>query len=424
MKKLLAILLILIMGSLVVVGSSGNFRNYSADRQVRVDVVSHEDEYLSFMCTDGYAATVEIAPDSNVVFDALNITNMLLSGGTVWIWLSPDYSGLPPGMTVWVESEDGAEVAVPYGTEYSFSGTVTVDSVPSGEYYIPMTLYAHWDGGDAVVTTCPFRLIVKDTPLRKVLLSGNTTVLSHTYQEWTFQIVLTNPNGPDDFIVKDTIGGEFNVLDVSPSKGTYYLIRHGFSHKLKWKVHLEEGETAHINVTIATRVNCGGNQEFTECDRTYYLNSGARIVGTDIVSNPLEVRSVCGECEIEVNNTLVSPSSLWLPTNTPMDYTTRLTAVNNGAERDVSITQKIGKHFDVVGYTPSKGTVSVMPLPNGKKMIVWNLHLESGEVATLEIHEHTDGIGRRGKYLLAGTPKVGGCGNSGSPLKVHVFGCR
>ncbi|WP_211255082.1 hypothetical protein [Palaeococcus ferrophilus] len=404
-------------------GSSGNFRGYSAERPIRVDVVSHDDEYLSFTCREGYAATVEVPPDSSTAFSALNITNMLLSGGNVWIWLSPDYSGLPPGLDVWVESEDGTEVAVPFGTEYSFSGLVTVDPVPQGEYYIPVTLYARWDGGDAVVETCPIRVIVKDPPLRKVLLSGNTTVLSHTYQEWTFQIVLTNPGEEDDFVVKDTIPGEFDVLDVTPSKGTHTLTPHGYSHELLWSVHLEAGETAHVNVTIATRINGGGNQEFTDCG-IYPLNDGARVVGTDIVSNSLEVESVCGECEIEVNNTLVDPPSLSLPLNTPMDYTTRLTAINNGAGRAISITQDIGEHFNVTAYTPSKGTVAVVVLNNGNTRIVWNLYLANGEVATLEINEHTDGIGKKGNFILAGTPKVGGCGNSGSSLKVHVFESR
>lgn len=421
MRKLFFALLVLAFSLFILVGSSGTFVTFSSERSVRVAVVPHEEEYLSFLCNGDYAAVV-VAGNESVSFEALTVGNDLSSNRTVWVFLSPDYSGLLEGVEAWIDDQ---EREIPWREEYTFMGTARGNV--SGEYVIPITFYARWADGDAVVETCPVRVIIENDPsLEKVLLSGNTTVASHTYQEWTFQIVLTNPGEEDDFVVKDTIPGEFDVLDVTPSKGTHTLTPHGHSHELLWSVHLEAGEAAHVNVTIATRINGGGNQEFTDCG-VYSLNDGARIVGTDVVSNSLEVESICSDCGVCVSNTLVGdPESLVISENTPGDYTTLLTVRNDGAEKDVSITQNVGEHFSVTGYTPSKGTVTLIPLSNGKTRIVWNLHLASGEVATLEINEHTDGIEVRGRFLLTGTPKVGGCGNRGDAIKVRVVGstCR
>jgi len=60
------------------------------------------------------------------------------------------------------------------------------------------------------------------------------------------------------------------------------------------------GGSAYIDITIYTRKNPAGKQEFTSCGE-YPLNEGAEIAGYDIISNSLTVTAICdccdGECE-------------------------------------------------------------------------------------------------------------------------------
>ncbi|AIF70243.1 hypothetical protein PAP_09325 [Palaeococcus pacificus DY20341] len=298
MRKILPIILVMLLSSLMVIGSSGTFIYFEAGREVKVAVVPHDKEYLSFMCYEEYAATVVMEKNSNLTFDALTVGNYLNELKSVWVRLYPNYSGLPVNMDVWIETEDGVEREIASEDKYTFMGNVSVGDVPAGEYIIPLEFYAHWDGGDAEITTCPIRIIVVGDPtIEKILLEGNTTVPTHTYLEWKFRILVTNHGIERNLTIKDVIPGEFGVDEnrTSASKGVYAFTPHGKSTHLEWNVTLEAEESAYIDITIYTRKNPAGKQEFTSCG-DYPLNDGATIKEYDITSNSLVVTAICSCC--------------------------------------------------------------------------------------------------------------------------------
>ncbi|NJE05794.1 hypothetical protein E3E36_06475 [Thermococcus sp. M36] len=303
----------LILGALLVVGSSGNFNSYNSTRRATVEVVPHDKEYIGFVCDEGYAAVVVVEINSEMDFDALTIMNYLPENKDVDVALYPDYSGLPAGLDVLVETEGGVPVTLAPNEEYTFWGYVNAGDVDPGEYIIPVDIYATWEGGGASISACPIKLIVVSGPqIQKILLSGNTSdIPMETYQEWVFQIVVTNPTGEAlELTIIDTIPAEFNVslAGTSASAGTYMFwpANMGGSHncgghqsqpatKMEWNVTVPAGGSEHMNVTIFTRTNGGNHQEFTSCG-PYILNEGAEIKGYGIISNSLWVSVACNEC--------------------------------------------------------------------------------------------------------------------------------
>jgi hypothetical protein len=172
-------------------------------------------------------------------------------------------------------------------------------------------MYATWEGGGASVSVCPLKIIVTSGPrIKKILLSGNTSGIPlKTYQEWVFQIVVTNPTGEDlNLTIAYTIPAEFNVSPArtNASAGTYefWAANQGGGNgngngnsqpatKMEWNVTVPAGGSEHMNVTIFTRVNHGNQQEFTSCG-DYSLNNGAEIKGYGVVSNEIWV-TACGD---------------------------------------------------------------------------------------------------------------------------------
>ncbi len=313
--KMAFILAALVLGALLITGSSGNFRQYESTREITVSIVPHDQEYMGFGCENGYAAVVLVTSNSEMDFNALNITNNLPGDTDVDVALYPDYSGLPDGLGVSVETDGGSPLTLSPGEEHTFRGHVSAGSVDPGEYLVPVDVYATWEGGGASISVCPMKFVVLGDPrIEKVLLSGNTTdIPMKTYQEWTFQIKVTNPTGMDlGLVIKDTIPAEFNVSlsETASSAGSYRFWPaniggcchcgggHGGHHgapatKMEWNVTVPAGGSEYLNVTIFTRVNHGNQQEFTSCG-DYSLNTGAEIVGYGIVSNSLEVSVACG----------------------------------------------------------------------------------------------------------------------------------
>ncbi|ASJ15435.1 hypothetical protein [Thermococcus radiotolerans] len=447
MKALFSIIITLALASLILVGSSGTFVSFEASREVKVQVVPHENEYLGFDCEDGYAAVVEVGPHSETDFDALTVRNYLNEMKNVWIRLDPDYSGLPGNVDMFIETEDGTERMIASEDEYTFAGHVSVSDVVPGEYVIPVTMYARWNGGDAVIETCSIKLIVRGGPtIEKILLHGNTSDIPlKTYQEWVFQILVTNPTGEDlTLTITDTIPAEFNVSlgRTSASAGTYRFWAANEGHqcgghcggghaqpatKMEWNVTIPAGGSAHINVTIFTRINNGGQQEFTSCGE-YPLNEGAEIKGYDIRSNGINVTVKCdggNDCKLRVANRWISGPGC-LKVNKPADYHTRIFVKNTGNEKDVTIVQYVGKYFTLENYVPSKGTVSTTNMPDGRTLVTWTLHLTPRETAKLNLYEHTDGISihcNRKKVMLVSRPCVVGCGCKSCPKYVYVYKC-
>ena len=308
MRSIAAVLIMLALASIIIVGSSGTFVSFAGTREVKVQVVPHGEGYIGFSCEDGYAAVVEVTANSRTDFDALTIRNYLTGNRDVTARLYPDYSGLPGEVDMFVETEDGAFRTIAPEEEYTFFGNVTVGDVVAGEYMIPVEMYAEWDDGDASMTPCPIKLIVTDGPsIEKILLSGNTSgIPMKTYQEWVFQINVSNPTGEEVTVtVRDTIPAEFNVSPggSDSSTGTYRFWAANTGHggharpitEMEWNVTIPAGGSEHLNVTIFTRVNHGCQQEFTSCG-DYNLNDGATIVEYEITSNPLVVNVACDGC--------------------------------------------------------------------------------------------------------------------------------
>jgi len=424
MRKIIGIIFGLLMASLIFIGSSGTFVSFNAVREVRVNVVPHEDEYLGFMCEDGYSAVVTVSANDETDFGALTVRNHLNELKEVVIRLHPSYSGLPGNITMFIETEDGGFRVISAGGEYTFSGNVTTGDVEPGEYEVPVQMIATWAGGDASISTCSIKLIVTGGPtIEKELLSGPLELTTHTAAQWTFRITVTNPGRERNLTVKDVVPGEFEVDSVSPSAGNSLVTQTGAAHHITWNVHLGAGESAHMNVTIHTKLNPAGQQEFTSCG-DYILNEGAELVGYNVRSNNLTVTATCEEeddCNMCVSSKVVS-GPRFLSLGQSADYQTVIFVKNRGAAKDVTIEQTVGPSFAVTGHSESTGTVSVTP-DSGGSLVTWTFHLDVGETATLYLMEHTDGIYTR-RALLVGRVYVVGCGCVGCPHYVYLKSCH
>ncbi|AFL94960.1 hypothetical protein CL1_0755 [Thermococcus cleftensis] len=426
MRGIIAVLITLTLASLVIVSSSGTFVGFDATREVKVQVVPHEQEYIGLDCEDGYAAVIEVGTNSELDFDALTVRNYLNEMKDVTIRLYPDYSGLPGEVGMFVETENGAVRTLVSEGEYTFFGNVTVGSAEPGEYIVPVDMLATWDGGDASISTCPIKLVITGSPtIEKELLNGPLELPTHTYAEWTFRITVGNPGEEQTLTIKDVIPGEFEIESIDPSAGTYTVTQTGAAYHITWGVYLGTGESAHMNVTVYTKLNPAGKQEFTSCG-DYILNEGAELVEYGIKSEGITVHATCdgGDCDLCIRNLWLS-GARHLPTDAPADYNTRTVVENMGDGRKLVVTQYIGSQFTLTNYVPSKGTVSVEAMPDGKTRVTWTLYLAHNEVARLNLYEHTDGIHTSSNtyVMLTTTPCIAGCECHGCAKYVHVYSC-
>ena len=293
--RTLFMILALVLGLLLMVGSSGNFQGYGSSRDVSVRVVPHDQEYVGFRCSDGYAAVVTVSPNSTVDFNALTVMNYLPGNHEVELTLEPDYSSLPAGLDVEIETENGFPAVLSPGEERTLTGSVTAGNVTPGTYVIPLSLYAEWDGGSASLSPCPVKMVVPGEPtIEKTLVFGNATVGRRARGPWTFRITVTNPTQEAlDLTITDAVPRGFRVVPggVDASSGYYFLRRGGCgcrrSTRLIWYVRVPAGGSEYIDVTVMSASLCG-----LSCG-THTLNSGARIEGYGIESNGLSVRAVC-----------------------------------------------------------------------------------------------------------------------------------
>lgn len=432
MMKALAILITFAIALMILVGSSGTFVEFGASREVRINVVPHEKEYLGFDCEDGYSGEVTISTNGEATFDALTVRNYLNNGKDVTIYLEPDYSDLPSGVSMFIETEDGVPLILPNEEEYTFEGNVSAENAETGTYTVPVYMYASWEGGDATISVCPVKLTILGRPtVEKELLSGSLRVPTHTYEEWTFRITVSSPDVSRNLTIKDVIPGEFDIKSIAVSSGSYSTVTHGSSTHIQWNVSVDADSTEHMDVTIYTKTNPNGEQEFTSCG-TYYLNEGAEIVGYNVRSNNITVEAVCdgsGDCRgLCVANRKVSGPK-YLKAGKEARYHTRIIVVNFGGEKDITITQYVGKEFQVTNYVPTTGNVQTTSVPDGRTLVTWELHLERGDRATLDIYEYTPGISISGHWkriMLVSRPCVVGCGCYGCPKYIYVYkcGCR
>jgi uncharacterized repeat protein (TIGR01451 family) len=135
--------------------------------------------------------------------------------------------------------------------------------------------------------------------ISKVKLAGIDEGFTLTYYEWELQITVTNAGGSQatDVVVKDVLPAELKLLDLVASVGQTTVqspdspstrsalpapsISPLRSTHITWLVDtLLPGDSATLNMVICTRVNPGGNQEFTSSG-TYSLNNGAWLTAVD-----------------------------------------------------------------------------------------------------------------------------------------------
>ncbi|MDK2913721.1 MAG: hypothetical protein PWQ79_636 [Thermococcaceae archaeon] len=290
-----ALILVIFLGSMMVIGSSGTFVSFGANREVRVNVVPHENEYLGFDCEDGYSGVVVAYAGEEADFNAITLRNHLNELRAVSVTLWPDYSGLPSGVLIAIDGEYAPRIIDPE-EEYTFLGHVSVGDATPGEYLIPMSVYAEWGNGDASISACPLKLVVRGGPtIKKVLLEGNLTVPMKTYEEWAFAVILENPWKARNLTITDVVPGEFVVENITISTGDYEMVLHGKSSHITWEVELAPNETAQMTVKVHTRLvstKKGDKWEFTSCG-DYYLNEGAIIKEYNVVSEGILVKALC-----------------------------------------------------------------------------------------------------------------------------------
>ncbi|MFH0816445.1 MAG: hypothetical protein V1934_06490 [Methanobacteriota archaeon] len=139
--------------------------------------------------------------------------------------------------------------------------------------------------------------------ISKVMLSGITEGYTFTHYEWELLITVSNVGGSDaeDIVVRDVLPAELELLEMLPSDGTACYLNEGdaiLQLRLPPIIILPVVRATHITWTIAemapgaeetlclkicTRVNPGGNQEFT-FPGNYTLNDGAWLSATDTLT--------------------------------------------------------------------------------------------------------------------------------------------
>ena len=293
--KWIAVLLILLASSVILIGSSGNFREYESERGVWASIVQGNESYIAYFCAEsGYSNVVTVEQGKTLSFDALTIKNQI--GETLEARIEGDYPSLPLGVNVELE---GGWIILSDMEEYYFEGNVSATSdAPIGIYEIPIMLYGDWDNGDAEISVCLLKISVIEpqVELTKILVSGNVTVPIKTNQSWTMRIEITSRGSEKEFTVKDVIPAEFEVdiNQTSATNGTYTFVKEGAgnmgSTHMKWVVTVGQGKSEYIDITIYTKLNPGGQQEFTE-PGFYNLNDGAELAGYNIKTPAIVVEA-------------------------------------------------------------------------------------------------------------------------------------
>jgi len=264
MKK---ILLILALTLLFAIGASGNFREYYGWRSVAFNVAENESSYIAFECPE-MTLYLKNGESTGVIL----VKNNLGEDVELYFYSPDDILTFSNPTFLYVGEEELVNAEFRGGT---------------GEYIIPIDIEAFWANGSAKIPACNVKIFNMPVRISKILLSGSTEVPLFEREVWTFRILVESETG-GNYTVLDTIPAEFEVLGIDVSSGSYTLIHHGRSCKIVWEVHVDGSEF--MDVTIATKLNPAGKQEFTSPGR-YNLNDGAEIKETGAVSNPIIVNA-------------------------------------------------------------------------------------------------------------------------------------
>ncbi|WP_456328460.1 hypothetical protein [Archaeoglobus sp.] len=159
MKKYIGIVVAILL-SVVAIGTYGNIVHYNADRDVKVKVTCHVKEYVPIICCKGHSNIVYIINDTHGLqfpFIAIAVGNKLIDGKTLHAYVVPDYSQLPSGLHVKIEQN--TKTIFPRTWRF-FWGVIKTEDVQPGTYYVPIDVYAYWDGGSAKIESCSLKIVV------------------------------------------------------------------------------------------------------------------------------------------------------------------------------------------------------------------------------------------------------------------------
>ncbi|ACS32998.1 COG1361 family protein [Thermococcus gammatolerans] len=296
---------VMFLGLLLVVGSSGNFREYGADRIVKMAIVDGNDSYVSYSCS---GSVIYMNKSSSVQFTAMTLSNSM--NKTMSVRVEGDFSSLPEGLSgsvndSWHTLDVGESVVI----EGNFSAD---DNAISGTYTVPLTVYAEWDGGSAELKECSITVSLNSPKyvLRKGIVGG---VYNYTSGDYTIvlQLNFTN-NGPSgEFIIWDKIPSHLcsrclgtchwatanvTVESTSATAGTvlrpptniscgcHNIFNCCAGDLIGWRVHVSHGETVTLEMTlnVSFKVPSG-------CVANFTLNRGAHLCGTCLRSNKISV---------------------------------------------------------------------------------------------------------------------------------------
>ena len=263
-----ALAVVILIGVFLIVGSSGNFRTYTASRGATVGIVSGENSYVGFTCPP---ETVDVEAGSDVEFTLVSVRNLM--NVTIVVHVEANFSGLPEGAN---GTLDEPNAILQPGEEVHFQARVDVDNFTDGGLYeIPVRIQATWNGGSAKIEACSAVLNVTAKPLviEKRLVFGNVTFPVNTHQSWVMEVRFKNNGDPGDFTVVDFVNPMlFNVDGVTVSKGTPVW---GLG-LIIWDVHLENGEIATMRIAVENLNWC--HHSSTPCPCNYSLNTGACVL--------------------------------------------------------------------------------------------------------------------------------------------------
>ena len=267
MKKLI---LILVATLVLVLGASGNFREYYGARGVAVSIADNNSSYIAFECPE-----ITLYLQSGESSGVISVRNNLGEDAELYFSTPDDILAFTNPTFLYAGEKKLVEA--------EFTGD-------QGEYTIPIDIEAFWANGSARIPACSVKVVDPLVKISKILFEGDTEVPLFEREVWTFRI-LVESEIEGNYTILDTIPAEFEILDITASSGSYSQNHHGRSCEIVWNVHVEG--TEYMDVTVATKLNPAGKQEFTS-PGSYNLNDGAEIKGLGIVSNPIIVNAVRG----------------------------------------------------------------------------------------------------------------------------------
>ncbi|AIY90553.1 COG1470 family protein [Geoglobus acetivorans] len=280
MKTYINLLILLTLSFGLLVGSSSHFKEFGAERNFSANVTELNESLISCLCPENKTRYLK----SGDTFTLLNITNRLGEEATFYVYT--DSSSINHESEFFLSPNESVEVKA---TFYGLPGF----------YSITARVSADWANGSAELYACTINISSPRLEIEKHLMSGKESVKVGEKEYWTFRILVKNPGTSDDFVIKDTVPAELEILEISPSSGSYEILSNGMgnsgSSTITWYVHLENGDVEWLDVNVTTKQNPACRQEFTS-PGAYCLNDGAEVVGYDIRSNPICI-TVYSDCD-------------------------------------------------------------------------------------------------------------------------------